>query len=182
MPLPATTNEPVVEIVDRVQFDAMFVRQYDHCKRIAEGHLRGERNSISVTATDLVHDIYDSLWATVRQETIRCWDALVCTMLRRRLIERARRRNTVKRGGDRTRCSVNAAEATISQASTLPVFELYDLVEQLEKTEPRKAEFIRLKLVGYSNTEICREMNIAPSTASKLLKFARGFLKDKYLD
>jgi RNA polymerase sigma factor (TIGR02999 family) len=96
--------------------------------------------------------------------------------MRRILVDRAREKKALKRGGDLQRVELDAVEL----ASPMPDDELLALDEALDrlaKVDTRAAEMVKLCFfVGLTQTEAARELEISLSTAERVWGFARAWL------
>lgn len=91
-----------VQAGDRDAFDRLMPLLYDQLKRIAEGQLRNERAGHTLNPTALVHEAYLKLANQTQVELQNRAQLLALTarMMRRVLVDHARRRKAGKRGGE----------------------------------------------------------------------------------
>ena len=114
---------------------------YDELRRLAAQKLAQEKPGQTLQATALVHEAYIRL---VGAENAQRWDsrghffAAAAEAMRRILVENARRRQSLKRGGDRQRLQLSAVEPAIGPPDE-DVLTLHEALEKLEKQDPRKA-------------------------------------------
>ena len=107
---------------------------YDELRRLAAAKLAQERPGQTLQATALVHEAYLRL---VDVEQTRRWNsrghffAAAAAAIRRILVERARAKNRLKRGGDRQRVDLMVSEPEIAA----PCDDLLALNEALDKLE-----------------------------------------------
>jgi RNA polymerase sigma factor (TIGR02999 family) len=154
---------------------------YGELRKLAEQRLARETPGQTLQPTALVHEAYLRL---VDQDVEQQWDnrghffAAAAEAMRRILVEAARQKASLKRGGDRGR--VEAVEGLI--AAPEPREDLVALDEALTKlaeTDKQAAELVQLRyFAGLSIREIAEMMHIAPRTADRLWAFAKAWLHD----
>jgi len=96
--------------------------------------------------------------------------------MRRILVERARRKETLKEGGGLNQIELGdiAEPAAVSAADLL---DLNDALTQLELNEPQKAELVKLRyFAGLSFEETAEALGISPATAKRYWAYARAWL------
>jgi RNA polymerase sigma factor (TIGR02999 family) len=96
--------------------------------------------------------------------------------MRRILVDRAREKKALKRGGDLERVDIDAVELP----SPMPDEELLALDEALDRlatVDTRAAEMVKLCFfVGLTQEEAARELDVSVSTAERVWTFARAWL------
>ena len=152
---------------------------YDRLRALARSRMRGERADQTLQATALVHEAYLRL---VDRDAVQHWDgrwhfyAAAAEAMRRILVERARQRGRLKRGGDRRRVDLDPAELTVDA----PPDELVALDEALAKLQgeyPELAQLVKLRyFAGLTIEEAARALSIGTATAGRHWAFARAWL------
>lgn len=153
-------------------------RVYDQLRGLARRALSGERREHTLQPTALVHEAYLRLvddpalsWCNRAQflGTAAC-------LMRRVLIDHARHRNRVKRGG-------RAVRITLSAASRLAVREPPDVealhlaLSDLSRVDPLKAAIVEMRLFGGLTLEDTAEcLGVAPITVSRHWRRAKAWL------
>ena len=101
---------------DRAAFEQLVPLVYEELRRLAHGHLRGERHQTLQTA-DLVHETYVRLVdsSRVQWQNRAHFFAMAARCMRRILVDAARARQALKRGGDYTRVDLDA-DLTVTDA------------------------------------------------------------------
>jgi RNA polymerase sigma factor (TIGR02999 family) len=155
---------------------------YEELRRLAAQRLAHERPGQTLQPTALVHEAYLRL---VRAENEQSWDTCghffvaATEAMRRILVESARRKHRLKRGGDRQRIDLELAEA----ASTGPSDDLLAIDEALDRLteeDPLKAELVKLRFfAGLSIEESAQCLRISRSTADRYWVYARAWLYDR---
>ena len=151
---------------------------YDELRRLAAWHLANEQPGQTLQATALVHEAYlrlvgkeDPQWNGRRH-----FFGAAAEAMRRILVENARRKKRLKRGGDLERVDV----ADVEIASPLPdddLLALDEALDRLAKTDSRAAEVVKLCFfVGLTQEQVARELGISISTVERLWAFARAWL------
>jgi RNA polymerase sigma-70 factor (ECF subfamily) len=157
--------------------DDMLSLVYDALHRIARGYMRSERRDHTLQPTALVHEAYLRLadqqragWANRAQ-----FVAIAAVMMRRILVNHARKRAAVKRDhGKRTSISL-VADANLPPE--VDVLSLHDALERLAAIDARKARIVELKFFGGLTTaEICEVMQVSHATVERDWTFARAWL------
>jgi RNA polymerase sigma-70 factor (ECF subfamily) len=152
---------------------------YDDLRRIARGYMRSERRDHTLQPTALVHEAYVRLTAqrrlsgTERAHVI----ALAAVMMRRILVNHARRRAAGKRDhGKRTSMSLVADAKLPPQVDVLS---LHDALDRLAAIDTRKARIVELKFFGGLTTvEIGEALDVSHATVEREWTFARAWLCD----
>jgi RNA polymerase sigma factor (TIGR02999 family) len=155
---------------------------YDELRRLAGQKLANEKPGQTLQATALVHEAYVRL---VGEGDARRWDsrghffAAAAEAMRRILVDNARRKQRLKRGGDRQRLELAQIEGSLS----LPGEELLALdeaLEQLGAEDGPKAELVKLRyFAGMSLEDAAACLNISRATASRHWAYARAWLFDR---
>jgi RNA polymerase sigma factor (TIGR02999 family) len=152
---------------------------YDELRRLAAQRLAQERPGQTLDATGLVHEAYLRL---VDDDQAQKWNsrghffAAAAEAMRRLLIEQARRKGRLKRGGDRQRVDLDEVEITVEGPSD-DVLTLDEALTKLADQHPDKAAFVKLRyFAGLTVDEAARVLGISPATADRHWTFARAWL------
>jgi len=98
--------------------------------------------------------------------------------MRRILIERARQRASLKRGGDRVRVEREHAEPAILPLACDDLMGLDEALKKLEQQHPRKAGLVKLRFfAGLTVAQAARSLEISTSTAENDWAYARSWLR-----
>lgn len=152
---------------------------YDELRALARRQLRGDPLSSSLQPTELVHEAFVRLErsgiATPEDRTQIL--ALASTLMRNLLVDRARRRRAVKRGGDRIRVPLRDDIATMENSPMIDVIALDAALTRLEARDPRSAQIVQLRYFGgLSELEIADELGVSDRWVRKLWAHARAWL------
>jgi RNA polymerase sigma factor (TIGR02999 family) len=149
---------------------------YNELRTLASSRLAKEPQQ-SLQTTDLVHEAYLRLIGSDTKWQGRAhFFAAAAEAMRRVLVDRARRKQRIKHGGDHHRVALHdsAMEAGSSPAEILMVNELFD---RLAEKHPTEAELAKLRyFAGFSLTEAATALEISVGSAHKYWKFARAWL------
>jgi RNA polymerase sigma factor (TIGR02999 family) len=158
---------------------------YDELRKLAAQKLANERPSQTLQATALVHEAYLRL---VDVEQVQHWNsrghffAAAAEAMRRILVDRARRKNTAKHGGDWVRIDVPDIESTTDSKSD-NLLALDEALTKLAAEEPAKAELVKLRyFAGLSIEEAADVLGISRTTASRYWTYARIWLFSELSD
>ncbi len=159
--------------------DALLPLLYNELRVLASDRLAREKPGQTLQPTALVHEAYLRL---VRGGSEVGWDsrghffAAAAEAMRRILIDRAREKQALKRGGDQGREPLEAAELAVPVPDE-QLLEINDALEQLEKTEPVTAEVVKLRFfAGLTLEEVASALGVSTRTVSKHWAFARASL------
>src|SRR5262249_27673613 len=103
--------------------------------------------------------------------------AAAAEAMRRILVENARRRNRVKRGGDRARIDLDKAQPTTPETDN-DLLALDEALEQLARKDPVKAELVQLRVfAGLTVPQAAEVLGLSTTTADRYCAFARAWLR-----
>lgn len=169
----------LVEQGDPQSADRLLPLVYDELRKLAAQKLTDERPGHTLQATALVHEAYLRL---VGGDAPQEWNgrghffSAAAEAMRRILIEQARRRRTLKAGGDHERIAL----CDIPQISDEPLdlIALDEALQNLETCNPRCAELVKLRYFGGLTIEqAAAALRIAPSTANADWAYAKSWLR-----
>lgn len=160
--------------------EALLPLVYEQLRRLARSRMQRERPDQTLQATALVHEVYLRL---VDQSQAQRWDgrwhfyAAAAEAMRRILVERARNRARLKRGGGLNRVSLDSAqELTVDQ----PPDDLLALdlaLTELARERPEEAKLVNLRYFGGLSVEQAAEaLGISVATAGRDWRYARAWL------
>ena len=151
---------------------------YQQLRRRAAAHLRGERRNHTLQPTALVHEAYLRLTAQrpVAWQNRAQFFGLASQMMRRILVDHARRRNMHKRSGHWLRVSL-ADRALPGPAADFDVLALDELLVRLAAFDARKSRVVELRYFGgLSLEETADVLDIAPRTVEREWRVARAWM------
>jgi RNA polymerase sigma factor (TIGR02999 family) len=169
---------------DRAALDRLTPLVYDQLHRLAAAYMRKEQPGHSMQATALVNEAYVRL---VNAREVGWHDRVhffaVCAQIMRRiLVDHARRRASVKRGGRAERedhaSGPNLDELPASDTDrAAELCALDDALVGLAQLDPRRAKVIELRFFGGLSVEETAEfLHVSPQTVMRDWKIARAWL------
>ena len=162
----------------REAVDQLLPLVYDQLRAIAQQRMSEERAGHTLQATALVHEAYLRL---VGDENV-AWKSrahfytAAVEAMRRILIDHARRRGAVKRGGDWQRAALNVASLAMDE--NLDSFlALDEAILRLGEQDGKAADVVRLRFyAGLSIEETARVLDLSPRTIKREWTYARTWL------
>ena len=148
---------------------------YDELRKLAAQKMAQEKPGQTLDATALVHDAYLRLVGDRQFASRRHFFAAAAEAMRLILIDAARRKATVRHGGDRRRVPL----VDVQQVSASPdeLLDLDDALTRFATQEPTKAELVKLRFFTcMSNAEAAVALGISVATADRWWAFARTWL------
>lgn len=153
---------------------------YDELRALASRQLAKEGMD-SLQTTELVHEAYLRLVGNNRQ-----WEGRVhffnaaAEAMRRVLVDRARRRNSQKRGGDHWRVPMRDS-AMEAKESPIEILEVNELFDRFAEIHPQQAAVAKLRyFAGFSLTEIATSLGISVGSAHRYWDFSKAWLYREY--
>ena len=151
---------------------------YDELRRLAAQKLSQEKPGQTLQATALVHEAYIRLVGIHEQnwESRGHFFTAAAEAMRRILIEHARRKRSLKCGGDRQKIDLDGAKLAIEGPSE-DLLALNEVLEKLSEKYPAKADLVKLRYFAGLNFEQAAEiMDISVITAKRYWAYARAWL------
>jgi RNA polymerase sigma factor (TIGR02999 family) len=152
---------------------------YDELRRIARQHLRRERPGLTLQPTALVHEAYLRLVDANRVELRDRlhFFAIASRIMRRVLVDAARARATMKRGGALQRVALqDVAAGDFDRDVRLAAFDA--ALETLASESPRKARVVEMRVFGgLSVQETASMLEVSVDTVGRDWSFAKSWLK-----
>ena len=170
---------------DRGALDALTPWVYDELRRVAENQMRGERPGHTLQATALVNEAFLRLAETEVPLADRAhFFALASTLMRRILVDHARKRRTHKRGGGAHKIGLDdvlpSLPSDLADEQPDDLLELDEALSELAKLDERKAKIIELHYFGgLSYLETAQAMGVSDVTVHRDLKLSRAWIKTR---
>lgn len=166
---------------DQQAADQLLPLVYEELRKLAAQRLTQEKAGQTLQATALVHEAYLRL---VDVENPKQWDgrghffAAAAESMRRILIDNARRKRSLKGGGERARVELADVEPAIEPAEETDLLALDEALTRLEQKDPRQAQVVKLRFfAGLTIEETARALGISASTADNDWAYARAWLR-----
>jgi RNA polymerase sigma factor (TIGR02999 family) len=152
---------------------------YDELRRLAAHKLTQERPGQTLQPTALVHEAYLRL---VDVEKSQHWNsrghfyAAAAEAMRRILVEQARCKKALRRGGDRRRLDLDVAEPAAPRVSD-DLLALDQALDKLAEKDRAKAELVKLRyFAGLTMEQTAEALGISLATANRWWTYARAWL------
>ncbi len=160
----------------------MLDRYYGELRGLAAYHLSRERANHTLQPTALVHEAYLRLHNQngSTEADRKQFFSIASEMIRRILVDHARRRNTVKRGGKRQRYMLDELGMSEIGEEPVDILDLNDALEELAKLSPRQARVVELRYFsGLSIAETAETLDISVGSAKGDWRIARAWLRGR---
>jgi RNA polymerase sigma factor (TIGR02999 family) len=159
---------------------------YDHLHAIAQGYIRGERLGHTLQATALVHELFLRLVNTqsVHYASREHFFTFAAKLMRRILVDYARKQQTQKRGAGAERVTL-APELAWVDAASPDMLDLNQALTELAEIDPDKVRTLEIRfflgatsmetadLLGLSRSRVDRDVTFAVSWLHRRLSHAR---------
>ncbi|MHC4955940.1 MAG: ECF-type sigma factor [Planctomycetota bacterium] len=152
---------------------------YDELRRLAAAHMRKERGEHTLQPTALANEVYLRLaeGADIDWRNRAHFLAIAARSMRQILVEHARKRDALKRGGDRARVSLSDSTGDLAE-DPIDVIDLDAALDELAKNQPRQAQVVELRFfAGLTNREAAETLRISTTTTDDDWQFARAWLR-----
>lgn len=152
---------------------------YNELRRLAAGKLAGEPAGQTLQATALVHEAYMRL---VTAQPDQHWTgrrhffAAAAEVMRRILVDNARKKKRLKRGGERGRVDFYV-DLPVAESHSEDILALHESLDRLAEEDAIAAEVVKLKyFAGLTVVEIADLLGISTRTADRRWSYARAWL------
>ena len=175
----------LTRILERVQHgeaqaaEELLPLVYDELRKLAGHKMAQESSGQTLQPTALVHEA----WLRLGGDAQPAWQnrahffAAAAEAMRRILVERARRRSTLKRGAGADHVSLDAMEIPIVSTDDERLLAVDEALEEFAAIHPRKAELVKLRFfTGMTFEEAASVLDIAVPTAKEWWAYARAWL------
>jgi RNA polymerase sigma factor (TIGR02999 family) len=158
---------------------------YQEVRQMAAGKLSKERQTANLQATMLVNEAYMRMWPKDKEppnfEDRKHLFGSIARVMEQYLIDYARTRGRLKRGGDRKRVSLTIAEGELKNLETVDgdsLEELLNALKALENVMPRAAEVVRLRYIsGHTIKQTAIALDVSDRTVVDDWEYARAYLR-----
>jgi RNA polymerase sigma factor (TIGR02999 family) len=151
---------------------------YDELRKLAAAKMAREAPGQTLQATALVHEV----WLRLSRQSDARWQnrghffAVAAEVMRRILVDRARRRQARKHGGELERVDLDAIELP-GPSDDAVVLQVHEALEQLAEQDTEKAEVVKLRFfAGLDNAEIAAILGVSEKTVQRHWSFAKAWL------
>jgi len=167
-----------IEQGDARAADELLPAVYQELRRLAAQKLSVESPGQTLQATALVHEAYIRLVGAEAQnwKSRTYFFAAAAEAMRRILVENARRKGRLKRGGGRQRVELDDADLAIDEPST-DIVALDEALAKLATEDPVKADLVKLRyFAGLTVEQAAEILKISRATAARYWSYARAWL------
>lgn len=159
-------------------YEELFPLIYNELKRLASSKLRDERDDITVTETELVHEVYLKM---VDQTCIEASDknhflAIAARCMRQILVDHARKKKAEKRGGDQKDVTY-VDELLKARQESEEIIDLDEKLNKLAQLDERMADVVTLRYFGQMTVhQTAKALDVSERTVKRDWAKARGWL------
>src|SRR5690348_11115487 len=148
-------NEEVTVLLDRLSNgdesapERLLPLVYDDLRRLARAYFADEKPEHTLQPTALVHEAYIRLvkWEGVSWQNRAHFFAVAADVMRKILIDHARRKNALKRAGGGQKILLDEA-VSFAKEKELDLVKLEEALQALEKLDERQARIVELRFFG----------------------------------
>ena len=163
---------------DQSALDKLTPVVYAELRRLARRHMNHERAGHSLQATALVNEAYMRLvdYKHMQWQNRAHFFAVSSQLMRRILVEHARKRNKVKRGDGAQHIALEDAGVMTSERP-MDLVALDDAMNELARLDPRKAQIVEMRFFGGLSVEETAEvLNVSTVTVMRDWRTAKAWL------
>jgi len=177
-------REPVTHLLSAVgrgedgARDDLLQAVYQELRALAGQQLAAERKGHTLQPTALVHEAFVRLLGNgpVDFASRRHFFAAAARAMRRIRVDHARKRGSLKRGGDRRRGPLADGPA-VAERNSAELLAVNEAMENLEHRCPRQADVVHHRyFLGLTVEETATAMGLSPRTVNNLWRLARAWL------
>ena len=166
---------------DQAALEQLMPLVYSELRRLATNYLRRERAGHTLQPTALVNEAYLKLidQKNAKWQNRAHFFGISAQLMRRILVDHARQRQAVKRGGsEQQRLSITSAEAAAIKQPAIDLLALNEALDELAEMDPQQGRIVELKFFGgLSIEETAEVLGISHATVERDWKVARAWLR-----
>lgn len=153
-------------------------QMYDELHKMATSYMRNEQNTVSLSPTVLIHELYLRLPSDASNALSRThFFALAAANMRRALVDQARYRNRKKRGGGNARRQLVDWEL-ISPADSDHVIAVDEALTELATLDKRQADVVEMRFFGgMTVAEVADHLDVSKRTVEADWTMAKAWLR-----
>ena len=180
IPSPSEVTQLLVDWTggNKAALDQLMPLVYKELRRLASSYLRKERRDHTLNSVGLVNEAYLRLvdYSNLRWQDRAQFFGLAAQVMRRILIDHARRHHYAKRGGGSPNVSLDET-AVFSEERASDLVALDDALTSLASIDPRKSQVVELRFFGGLNIEETAEvLNLSSMTVRREWRWAKAYL------
>ncbi len=163
---------------DQQALEALTPRVYRELRRTAANFMKSESQGSDLQATELVHEVYLRL---INVQSVQWMGrthffAICAQIMRRILVDAARKRMSSKHGGGLVQIEVDGSFG-VTRESDMQLVALNDALDELKRSDSRKAKVVELRYFGgLSVEETAAILEVSVETVARDWRLARGWL------
>ena len=164
---------------NRTALDQLLPLVYAELRRVAARQLRNERADHTLQPTALVHEVYIRLvdQRQVDWQNRAHFFGVSAQVMRRILVDHARRHGASKRGDGVCGVALDEAKDVAAASNEIPVLALDRALDRLEKVDAALARIVELRAFGgLTIEEAAHVLNVSPSTVKRDFRTAKAWL------
>ncbi len=181
--MPAPLSKDITRLLvdwgngDQAALDELIPLVYDELRRLAARYMRRENQGHTLQTSALINEAYLRL---VDQENVQLQNraqffGFAAQLMRRILVDHARSRSRIKRGGGVQ--MVSLAEQAVISNDIAEVIALDDALKNLAEMDPRKAQIVEMKFFGgLTNEEVAEVLKVTSRTVEREWRKAKAWL------
>lgn len=152
---------------------------YEELRRLAKYYMRGQRAGNTLQTTALVNEAYLRLVdaSQIKWKDRAHFFAISAQLMRRILVDSARSRNSLKRGGNIQKVELDDEAIAVSAEDKIDLIALDEALEKLAELSPRQSKVVELRYFGgLGEAEIAEALDISTRTVKRDWSVARAWL------
>lgn len=164
---------------DQRALDKLTPLVYEELRHQAARYLRRERPGHTLQTTALIHEAYLRLIDAkdVHWQSRAHFFAIAANLMRRILVDHARRRDADKRGGSQLKLTLNDM-FTVAKETDVDVLAIDEALDRLARMDQQQARVVELRFFsGLSVEETAAALGVSPKTVKRDWSVARAWLR-----
>ena len=159
--------------------DELIPAVYEELRRLARVQLANERPAHTLQPTALVHEAFLRFgsYERISWQNRAHFFAVAVRIMRRVLVDHARKQRALKRGGSATQVSLSASRGDAGKPMEVDLLALDDALAQLEEADPRGCSVVEMRCFGgLDYKEIAEVLDVSVPTVKRDWKVAKLWL------
>lgn len=163
---------------DQVALEALNQLVFKELRKLAGSAMRAERRDHTLQPTALVNEAFLELsrGRSIRPESKTHFFGIAAHLMRQILIQHAREKAALKRGGAAVQVELDDAMA-VERGMSVDALDLHQALEELTELDPRQARIVELRyFAGMKVGEVASELGLSPATVKREWTTAKAWL------
>jgi RNA polymerase sigma-70 factor (ECF subfamily) len=165
---------------ERAALDQLMPLVYQELRKLASSYLRSERPDHTLQPTALIHEAYLRMIGSDMPEW-QCrahFFGVAARLMRQILVEHARTRHAVKRGGDKQKISLEDAPEVFAQADAAELLSLDYALTKLAAFDERRSRILEMRAFGgMSVEETAQALGVSERTIKREMRLAQAWIR-----